>query len=226
VLEHIPDGGENLLDMASGPIQYPEYLEFSKSFRKRYCVDLSEKALNGAREKIGTHGEYFHGNFLDMDFENNFFDCAISLHTIYHIDKDLQETAVRKLLAVTRVGAPVIIVYSNPDTLIKRLGWPKRGLKRIFGSNRKSADSSDQELYFFTHPLSWWDRFDQVAEKQFFPWRSLASHHQKKLIPNNRLGRKVLVFLYYLENLFPKFFVKHFQYPMIILKKTRPFGPK
>ena len=73
VLEHIPDGGENLLDMASGPIQYPEYLEFSKSFRKRYCVDLSKKALNGAREKIGAHGEYLHGNFLDMDIENNFF---------------------------------------------------------------------------------------------------------------------------------------------------------
>jgi len=105
VLRHMPAQGENMLDMASGPIQYQEYLEYSKNFKKRYCVDLSSKALRDARNKIGSHGEYFHGNFLDMDFENNFFDCTISLHTIYHIDKDKQENAVRKLLAVTKPGA-------------------------------------------------------------------------------------------------------------------------
>jgi len=46
VLRHIPDTGENLLDMASGPIQYKEYLQYSKNFHKRYCVDLSSKALD------------------------------------------------------------------------------------------------------------------------------------------------------------------------------------
>jgi len=30
VLRHIPDHGVNILDMASGPIQYKEYLEYSK----------------------------------------------------------------------------------------------------------------------------------------------------------------------------------------------------
>ncbi|MCZ6677058.1 MAG: hypothetical protein O7E52_07385, partial [Candidatus Poribacteria bacterium] len=35
VLRHIPDEGENMLDMASGPIQYKEYLEYSKNFKKR-----------------------------------------------------------------------------------------------------------------------------------------------------------------------------------------------
>ena len=32
VFEHIPESGKYMLDMASGPIQYPEYLEFSKNF--------------------------------------------------------------------------------------------------------------------------------------------------------------------------------------------------
>ena len=41
VCNHIPESGENILDMASGPIQYKEYLEYSRNFEKRYCVDLS-----------------------------------------------------------------------------------------------------------------------------------------------------------------------------------------
>src|SRR5258705_6471180 len=52
VLRHIPATGEKMLDMASGPLQYPEYLEYSKSFSKRYCVDLSAQALESAEKKI------------------------------------------------------------------------------------------------------------------------------------------------------------------------------
>ena len=56
VLRHIPDNGVNILDMGSDPIQYKEYLEYSKNFKKRYCVDLSSKALEKAKSKIGEIG--------------------------------------------------------------------------------------------------------------------------------------------------------------------------
>ena len=51
VLRHIPDNGDKIIDMASGPIQYKEYLEYSRNFRKRYCVDLSSSALTDAKKK-------------------------------------------------------------------------------------------------------------------------------------------------------------------------------
>ena len=59
VLKYIPKKGENILDMASGPIQYEEYLLYSKNFKKRYCVDLSSKALEDAK-KIGDHGVFMY----------------------------------------------------------------------------------------------------------------------------------------------------------------------
>ena len=93
VLAYIPEGGANLLDMASGPIQYIEYLEYSKNFKKRYCIDLSAEALECAKKRIGNHGVFLHGSFFDIPLEENYFDCTISLHTIYHIDKDKQEYA-------------------------------------------------------------------------------------------------------------------------------------
>ena len=107
--------------MASGPIQYPEYLEYSKNFNKRYCVDLSDAALESAKLKIGEHGVFLHGSFFDISLDEDFFDCSISLHTIYHMGKDRQEEAVRKLLYVTKVGKPVIILYSNPNAFFPRL---------------------------------------------------------------------------------------------------------
>jgi len=162
-----------------------------------------------------------HGNFLDMEFAENFFDCSVSLHTIYHIDKDLQEAAVKKLLAVTKLGAPVIIVYSNPRTLISRIFWFRRLFKLFSRSAKKSGTAlqAEHDLYYFAHSLDWWERFRDNADVQIFPWRSLMSNHQKLLIPDNWLGSRMLALLYILEGQFPNFFVKNFQYPMIILKK-------
>ncbi len=227
VLSHIPESGENLLDMASGPIQYREYLEYSRNFKKRYCVDLSSSALEGAKEKIGDHGVFLHGSFFDIPLEEDFFDCTVSLHTIYHIDKDRQEEAVRKLIKVTKPGKPVIIVYSNPNTFISSLRsfLPLRALRRA----RKLLKTTEEDaqkwqgmsLYFQAHPIKWWYRFSDAAHVRVLPWRSFDSNIQKRLIPNSKVGGLVFSLLFNLEERFPGFFVKYFQYPMIILTKRK-----
>ena len=217
VIRHIPNAGENILDMASGPIQYVEYLEYSRNFRKRYCVDLSLSALEQAKKRIGDHGVYLHGSFLSLKMEPNTFDCAVSLHTIYHIDKDQQDDAVRKLVDVVKPGKPVIIVYSNPNvfyaTFLNRV-------KHLLGARGvQTARTEDAGLYFHAHPIEWWDRYRDIADLQILPWRSLTSNAQKKLIPDNGIGKAMLRVLFYLEDRFPDFFVNHFQYPMIVLTK-------
>lgn len=222
VLRHIPPAGDYLLDMASGPIQFIEYLEYSKNFKKRYCVDLSYKALEAAKQKIGEHGVFLQGDFLNIQLEKDFFDCTVSLHTIYHIGKDRQEEAVRKLLYVTKPNKPVIIVYSNPKPLLYYFIFPLKILRNIknFFLNRK-RESQDQELYFHAYPLEWWKRFQDVAEITILPWRSFPSQHQKLLIHGERIGKVLFRILFEMEDRFPKFFVKYFQYPMIILRKVK-----
>lgn len=216
VLRHIPDNGLNILDMASGPIQYKEYLEFSRNFKRRYCVDLSKDALEKAKKKIGDHGMFLHGSFFDIPLEENFFDCVISLHTIYHIDKDKQEEAVRKLVKVVKPGKPVIIVYNNPDSLdIRLVKFAKFLLKR----NVKTKKTDDSVLYFASHAIKWWDRFKDVSEVKILPWRSFNSHLQKRFFPDNNLGSYMFKILFKLEDNYPNFFAKYFTYPMIILTK-------
>lgn len=216
VSRYIPDRGDNLLDMASGPIQYPEYLTYSEHFAKRTCVDLSPQALDAARAKIGDHGVFLCGNFLDIPLEANQFDCAISLHTIYHIDKDQQEAAVRKLVNVTRPGKPVIIIYSNPRPIPSLV----RGvLRRLHVIPKKPPQPGRGKLYVHAHPLSWWKRFEDVAEVTIRPWRSFASRDQQALFPDGVIGAKMLDALFVLEDMFPRVFARLFQYPMIILRK-------
>ena len=47
----IPKKGHHMLDFASGPIQYKEYLKYSKNFKYRHCVDFSRKAIDNAKKK-------------------------------------------------------------------------------------------------------------------------------------------------------------------------------
>lgn len=216
VLRHLPPSGEAILDMASGPIQYPEYLEFSRNFQTRYCVDLSAPALEKARRRIGERGRFLHGSFFDLPLEENFFDAAISLHTIYHMDRELQEKAVRKLVAVTKPGRPVVIVYSNPETLVTLPFRLARRLKRFL--LRRSGER-ETDLYFHAHPVDWWQRFAAIAEVRLYPWRSFDALWQKRLVPDSMHGTKLLRWLFSMEDRFPNFFVRHFQYPMVVLTK-------
>lgn len=242
LLDHIPPQGDFILDMASGPIQYPEYLKYSEGYKKRYCVDLSSGALAKAKERIGDHGEFLCGSIFDLPIEEKFFDCVISLHTIYHIDKDRQADVVRKLIGAVKPGKPVVILYSNPDTfMVKARRWWKRVRSRSKKSRaaakaRREAtaaaaaaaaagqvatkDTPDEAvLYFFCHPLSWWDQFSDQCEVRILSWRALTATAQKAFVPDNAFGKAFLKLLFRLEDQFPEFFAWNFQYPMIVLTR-------
>ena len=209
ILNYIPKEGKEILDFASGPIQYNEYLQYSKNFKTRHCVDFSKDAILNAKKRIGRKGKFYCGDFFKIKFNRNYFDCILSLHTIYHIHKSKQKKAIQKLLTISKKGTPIIIVYSNPNTIINRI-------KTIFFKPKKKREN----LYFYCHPISWWKQFKINADVKLYPWRSFASSHQKILFPNNYVGKIMFKILYYLESKFQKFFVNNFQYYIIVLKKN------
>lgn len=208
----LPKNGKNILDFASGPIQYKEYLTYSKNFKKRHCVDFSKAAIKLAKKKIGIKGKFYCDDFLKIKFKKNYFDSIISLHTIYHISKKDQKRVVEKLISISKKNSPIVIVYSNPNTILNFL-------KKIFIKNKDKEKDKDK-LYFYCHKLDWWMQFSKIAKVEFHPWRSFSAQHQKKLFPNNFIGKVLFELLILFEKMFPKIFVKYFQYPMIILRKN------
>jgi SAM-dependent methyltransferase len=221
VLRHLPPGGARLLDMASGPIQYPEYLRFSEAFDTRVCVDLSQRALDMAKSKLGTRGEYHVGDFMDLSIEP--VDAAVSLHTIYHIHKDRQEAAVRKLIELTRPGGTIVVVYSNPAYLVSAILSPLRRLANVFTTAPKSGSTSDA-IYFHRHPLSWWTRFANSGTVTIHPWRTFSTREQIALFPNSPFGARLFATLFVWEDRFPRLFVALGCYPIVVIRKTETVG--
>lgn len=217
VLNHLPPRGRRVLDMASGPIQYPEYLKYSENFETRVCVDLSQRALDIARSKLGAHGEYHVGDFLDLSIGQ--VDAAVSLHTIYHIHESRQEAAVRKLIEVTKPGGTITIVYSNPAYFISTLLSPLRRIVELFRSRQNLGETLDT-IYFHRYPLSWWKRFSDLGAVQIHPWRTFGTREQRIFFPNNRVGAAMFSILFGLEDRYPRFFSAIGCYPMIVITKN------
>ena len=209
LLEFLPQKGERLLDAGCGPIQYSEYLEYSAGFAKRVCVDVSQRALDEARTKLGERGDYVRASLLDLPFSDDAFDAAVSLHTIYHIDADRQERAVRELIRVLAPAAAAVVVYANPDRIVARL-------KRLV---RRRPSPYDGPIYFYAHPLSWWERFSDEAEVEIVPWRLLNANESRRLIPDNALGGRMFRTVLGFERTFPRLATWSGCYPMVVLTK-------
>jgi len=220
VLRYMPEGGDNLLDVGSGPLQFDEQLEYSRNFNKRFCVDLSEKALDGAKSKLGDHGVYWRGSILDIPLDENFFDCSISIKLLFNIDKDRQEEVVRKMIRSTRPGRPVIISYANPNPIFL-LRWLRRRRHRHKGFEKTKRVSKGSRLgsQYQLHRIEWWDRFNDVARVELRPFYALNPDLQKIVIPNNKLGGRILDVLFKLEERFSRFFVNNFVGILVILRK-------
>ena len=116
---------------------------------------------------------------------------------------------IKKLINISKKDSPIIIVYSNPNTFISYIK------KKILIKKKIKKD----KLYFFCHKNNWWQQFSDLADVKFYPWRSFSSQHQKLLIPGNKIGQLIFKLLFLLEERLPSFFVKYFQYQIIVLKK-------
>mgnify|MGYP001359892453 CR=1 FL=1 len=211
--QHIPQSGDLFFDLGSGPIQYPEYLNYSANFKERHCMDLSKRALEVAKLKA-KNIKTFHGSFFDISFKENTYDCSISQHVIYHMDKEDQVLAINKLLDITKSGGKVIIVYGNPNSILQLPHKIYGLIKKVFKIETK------RDLYFFVHPLRWWYQFSDRSNVEIYPWRTFTAVYLKTLIPNNFFGKYMLKILFWIENILPRFIsLLIVQYPTIVLTK-------
>lgn len=122
VSRHLPIKGKFLLDAGSGPIQYPEYLEYSKSFEYRVCLDISRLGLREARTRLGRRGLYVVGDIARLPFDSGAFEGVVSLHTLHHLPPEEHHLAFGEFVRTLCRDGRGIVVYS----------WGQRsGLMRI-----------------------------------------------------------------------------------------------
>jgi len=216
VLAHLPQGGEYLLDVASGPVHFPEYRAYSERFEHRVCVDLSETALHDARRNVGDTGVYVLGDVTRLPLETGTVDAAVSLHTLYHVPSDEQAAAFREIHRVLKPGGVAVIVYywqtphfADLNLAGKLLALPGRVIRRL---TRSRASDAQGELYYHAHTRQWFEAQDWPFRADVLSWSSVDTGTLHRLGPATRV-------LFWLEARFPRLFGRR-GYPMIVIRKN------
>lgn len=237
VLRHLNPSGRFLLDAGSGPIQYPEYLEYSKGYQYRVCADISLVALQEARKRIGSHGLFVVCDVANLPFRQDCFDGEISLHTLHHLSLKQQVRAYQELhRTLTKQGKAVIVNgWSHPPlsvfldfwiNLANRLYIVFRDKPRTSviedRNSSVSHKSSERGTYVQKENARWLEmEVGSVVPIQIWCWRSVSVRFLRSLIHERLAGRFILRIIYWKEELFPHFFGKYGQYPLVELRKSK-----
>ena len=233
VTRYLKPAGKYFLDVASGPIQYPEYLTYSNNFETRICVDISLLALQEARRKLGSKGAYVLADVAHLPLKDCSVDGAVSLHTIYHVPEDEQHLALREIHRVLKPGATAAVVYSwgshsplmnlllSPPIMVQKL---KACAIRFVGKRHgmptaNTAHAPLQKLYFHAHDYTYFANQAWGFDFNISVWRSVSVPFTKRYVHGWLLGRQILSLIYWLEDRFPHAAGRLGQYPLFIIKK-------
>jgi SAM-dependent methyltransferase len=232
VNRYLAPAGDFLLDVASGPVQYDEYLTYSQGYGKRLCIDISFRALEKAKERLGDRGAYVLGDITNLPLRDGTVDGAVSLHTIFHVPRDEQHLALKELHRVLRPGRSAVVVYSwGGHSLamkfalspLRLLALPYYGARRLLRTlrPRPNADAATAEprLYFFAHPPDYFWRARWPFRLRLRVWRSVSVEFTRTFAHDGFCGRALLAALFWLEERAPRAAGLVGQYPLLWIVK-------
>ncbi|MFW6249193.1 MAG: methyltransferase domain-containing protein [Bacteroidota bacterium] len=226
--QYFPAQGKYLLDIASGPIGLPEYMELSEGYEYRICVDISFNALLQAKtnmEKAHQKGIFICGDITNIPLSDTCCDAVISQHTLYHLPKNDQETAVREMYRVAKPQSKVVIVYSWFYhswfmNLALNVVQVYRVLRHFAGKIYVRIIRSKPRLYFYAHSPRWFrSTFEFGDQIDFFCWRSTNKYFLNMYVHKYFFGKRVLKFISEMEEKHNRFMGSFGEYPVIVITK-------
>jgi ubiquinone/menaquinone biosynthesis C-methylase UbiE/uncharacterized protein YbaR (Trm112 family) len=238
VNRYINNKGQYLLDAGSGPVQYSDYLSYSKGYDFRICVDISFLALKEAQKKIGDTGIYILGDVTNIPLRDNVVDGAVSLHVIYHVPKDEQVSALHELHRVLKPSSSAAVVYSWPKSQMMEWWLFPRRIKREFRSmiqktrslikkvlgmknpaNAARKVSTPETPYHFTHGQAYFENNLKGLDFDIVVWRSVSVPFLRMYIHPKLFGAAILRAIYRNEENNPTRYGRIGQYPLFVIRK-------
>lgn len=224
--KHLGNRGTYLLDIASGPIGLPEYVDLSENFDIRICADISVNALIQAKYNYSHRkGIYICADIVNIPLREGVCDAVLCQHTLYHIPKDEQKTAVEEMYRVTKPGGNLAIVYSLffHSCFLNVTLFPLqlyRVARHVAGKLYVRLVKSKPRLYFYPHSLGWFRRTFAFSDKmEFYCWRSTNKYFLNVYIHSWLGGKKILRWLRESEDKHPKLWGKIGEYPVVVIRK-------
>jgi hypothetical protein len=232
VARFLAPSGRFLLDAGSGPIQYPEYLQYSKEYRRRVCLDLSRLALQEARARIGEHGLFVVGDVAALPFSSGAFGGMVSLHTVHHLPPWEHRLAFLEFARVLEPGAAGVVVYSwgSRSFLMRLMAGPIAlafWAQRLYRRTRREPPLEGEEegagsgaTFTYKHDPRWVRReLGDLPGLEIRVWRSVSTSFLRALIHRRLGGAAILRVVYGIEERVPHLLGHLGQYPAILIRK-------
>ncbi len=223
---YLNPGGKYFLDIASGPIGLKEYMDLSEGYATRICADISVNALIQAKFNYRHRkGIFICADIANIPLKENTCDAVLCQHTLYHLPKNEQKTAVNELYRVAAPGASVAIVYSlfHHSWFMNLALLPLQGYRiarHFAGKAWVSMFHGKPRLYFYPHSLRWFRRSFTFGDRmKFYCWRSTNKYFLKIYIHKWMAGKKILQWLADQEDRHPQFWGRIGEYPVIVIRK-------
>ena len=224
--KHLSANGHLFLDAGSGPIQYPEYVEYSRGFQKRVCADISITALKAARERIGRNGVFIVSDVSHLPFASDAFEAVVSLHTIHHLPSDQHFQAYEELHRVLAPKHTAVVVngwdHSPLNSVFHRIkGWLKRrkGVGPVNGTLPEELELG-KGTFVNKQDANWLKSVLRgKMDFKILVWRSADTNVLRFFIREEWFGRFLLRVLFRLEEIFPHYFGEKGLYPLIVMRK-------
>jgi ubiquinone/menaquinone biosynthesis C-methylase UbiE len=223
--KYLDGSGQYYLDIASGPIGFQEYLDLSEKFDVRICIDIAFNPLVEAQHNMkGQKGIFICGDITNIPLQDNVCDAVLSQHTLYHIPRKEQKTAVEEMYRVAKEGGTIGIVYNwffysiFSDILL--LPYQIYRVARHYaGKVYVRMFNSKPRLYFYCHPHWWFNQFPFKDKIEIYCWRSAHKNFVDFYIHEKLFGKQILNYLQKIEDKYPKTMGIIGDYPIIVIKK-------
>lgn len=223
-------GGRYLLDVASGAIPHPEYLDLCGKYDFRICMDFSMRALLEARKKLGGKAICVLGDITCLPLRTCAVDDAISLHTIYHVPVSQQTKAVDELVRVTKPGGRAVVVYTwsrSPamEAVFKvrgALGTVRRvGKPSLAAVGAGAHDVAKPVLYFHPQNVAWYDReIRNRHPSKLMVWSVVSTTFQQRFFRSPVIGLLAVRLVKSAEAMAPSWCGRYGQYPMFVIDRN------
>jgi SAM-dependent methyltransferase len=223
-------GGTYLLDVASGAIPHPEYLQLSANYDYRICVDFSIRALHEARKKLGEKAICVLGDITCLPLRDGVVDDSISLHTIYHVPLARQTVAIDEVVRVTKPAGRAVIVYTWAGSPAMDLVFKMRGMlgcvRRLGRPSpaavvARTAPAMKSPLYFHPQNVDWYDREIKCRyPSKLLVWSFISTTFQQRFFRSRSTGSLAAKMVEFIERLAPSWCGRYGQYPMLVIEKA------
>lgn len=217
-------GGKYILDAGCGPLVDDDVVRFGDRFERDICTDLSTRALNIAREKLGDRGIYLKCDITKMPIEDSVVDAITCNHVIYQLPLALQAAAFRELWRVLKPGGVAVVIYWWSDA---SLPWKLERIAKLLpmrGPGEPEASEGVPELPHNTRPRTWFESKDWPFSYQYDIYNSVPQLFLRNYIPDDWRGRAFLSGVRALQAAAPRYCGKRGLMPAIVFKKDADWG--